>query len=577
MMQELTSLHSSLAASAAQAQVAHAQVLGKAGPNPSAAFVPMSNGPSVVPARRKSSMTAVKASGVPMNKKRASLANISRRDSIISQSSAPARSNDEAYFADQKEASPASSSYYHAYSEVPMAIAPSSASTTMSNGQSTLMPNGDDHGFQYARPPSSSGAYSTFAHSTFGHGAIPAGAPPQEAPYYGHYDHSALYTGMAPTSSLATSTPETFSHLGANAPIEYNGYAAPLSHAYQHQSEMSEWRNHEVGPRGEEHYHPEGGAVKSNSNFQSTLSAHLAMRAPILRPGRGVSPPPSTSHSLRPGSSSSISPMDRPVLPPLSSLSRPGTGHSNTTGPRSGLMDPSQVSFLFRPSSSSSDDKRPYTSPSEPHLAKRPTLPSVRTTSAVRPGSRGSVLDPPSLFETSKSRMASQLPFEARRATSSAGRESAADRLKASPPTSHSPFRFQPPPLPGQGATAQQGLTSYRPISRDRPLTGNLPSLSTTLDSLKRSRELRGREEDYETKRLRPFTSGDLPPPSSFGNTSGVGENMKQEEDETYIEPNGGARRISIASLVDGHDEASVVSQATSPPVMKEENEEESN
>lgn len=464
-----------------------------------------------------------------------------------------------------------------------MALAPSNASTTMSNGQSSLLPNGEDHSFQYARPPSSAGAYSTFAHSNFGHGAIPPGSAPQEAPYYAHYDHSAVYTGMAPTSSHATSTPAPFSHLVvASAPSEYSTYPAPLSHPYQHQPETSEWKTHEVGPRGEEHYHTENGAAKSSSNFQSTLSAHLAMRAPILRPGRGVSPPPSTSHSLRPTSSSSIGPMDRPVLPPLSSLSRPGTGHSNITGPRSGLLEASPISFLFRPSSS--DDKRPYTSPAEPHLANnRPVLPSVRTTSAIRPDSRGSVLDPPSLFETRKNRMASQLPSEARRGASSASREFTVDRLKASPPASHSVFRFQPPPLHGQGAGMQQGLTSlYRPISRDRPLTGSLPSLSTTLDSLKRTRELRGREEEHASKRLRPFTSGDLPPPSSFGSTSDAGEDRgkvaKQEEDDCYAEVSGDARRVSIASLVDAHDEPPTSAKAPSPMVtMKKEQVDESN
>jgi hypothetical protein len=568
MMQQLTSLHSSLAASAAQAQVAHAQVLGKAGmaSTPAAAFVPIQSVSSALSTgRRKSSMTAK-----PPKKKRSSVVSTPRRDSMISQSSAPARSADEAYFADQKEETPPSNTY-HPYAESSVGMNPSGSATASAvnlNSPSSLLSTGSADIFQFARPPSSSGAFSsTFGHSTFGHGAIPVTVSHEAASYYAPYNQQALYSSVPPPSISTTAPVTSFAQMVPGGLNGYSTYPSSLSHTFD-QPQTHEWRQSEIGPRGEMYNRGEGSAAPKSSNFQSTLSAHLAMRAPVLRPGRGVSPP-STAHSVRPSSSSSIGPIDRPVLPPLSSLSRPGTSNSSinnsinfNTGRRPSLLDANQILSINR---GGGDDKRPYTSPAQPHLvgqhsyqAARPMLPSVRPTSAIRPGSRGLMFEPSSLFDNGRGRR----PYElSNRSTSSAIRDSLNDRLRGSPPSHHhSPFRFQPPPLPNQSSSSlQPSYSTLRPISRDRPMTGNLPSLSTTLDTLKRARESRGRDEDYTFKRLRPFTSGDLPPPpSSFGEDRITLRPLKMEEGEDQRQEGhvaGGSRRVSIASLVEGNSE----------------------
>ena len=111
MMQQLTSLHSSLAASAAQAQVAHAQVLSKAGTG----SAPLANQGSWQGTARRKSSVASKGS----SKKRASIVSTAaRRDSNISTTPTPGRGDaaqmGNSYSAREGESSPGAteSSYY---------------------------------------------------------------------------------------------------------------------------------------------------------------------------------------------------------------------------------------------------------------------------------------------------------------------------------------------------------------------------------------------------------------------------------------------------------------------------------
>ena len=555
MMQDLTSLHSTLAANAAQAQVAHAQVLSKP-----LGGAPVGQSSAVHPASRRKSSVTVKGASTLAKKRHSIVAKEGRRDSTHARTTPPTRldgrpssASPHGYFADQRDPSPTSNGagYYHTYSSGAAGPAPEGHSASAG------------HGFQYSRPPSSSGPYSAFASSAY----------TSSAPESGHYSSygqapASHYTGSASTH---TAYPPAF---GAQHDAKHHHYDAyQVSPPPFHQTDVVEWRGHELGPRGEDYYSSESNPIRSN--FQSTLSAHLAMRTPILRPGRAFSPPPSTAHSGRPSSSSSMATMDRPVLPPLSSLSRPGTAHSTNAAPapagfaangsrRPSLMD-SNGHIPALPGLG--DDRRPYTSPADQHLSTsngRPTLPSVSTTGGMRPSSRGTVMDQPSMIHSAKG--TARLPPHTAsgsmtrsysRPSSSAGHgDPLAERLRTSPPSSHSPFHFQPPPLPGPATTtalaplsssgtgAAMTVDWKRPVSRDRVSFGALPSLSNTLDSLKRSREAgppREKRDEYAVKRHRPFTSGDLPAPPKFGVQHGKdsGEGVQ------------GARRVSIASLVD--------------------------
>lgn len=514
MMQELTTLHSSLAASAALSQVAQSQVLSKTGP--------MAGG-SVV--RRKSSIAA---KGVIASKRRPSAPNAladGRRHSygytgIGPPPGAPLDSNGH---------SPMTPYVYDG------ALSPTSAA---------YPPPGSGHGFSYGSRPSSSAGLG-YAHGTF---TSPWPSQTQDGYYSGaHQDHS---------------YPPPVSQHGHYAPY---GPAPDEVYGHEHEGAPPSWRPSSSG--GEMHGEP-------TSRYESTLSAHLHMRAPTLRSGRAGSPP-STAQSLRPSSSSSLAMTDRPTLPPLSSLSRPGTAHGAAgmsahplpgSSRRPSLMETGSLSAL--PSlSAAGDESRPYTSPSAGGgPTPRPSLPSVRTTSAVRPGSRGSVLDPPSFFESSMGRSHPPTNREEpgfRRPSSSSGAlRRAEDGVRTSPPSSNSPFHFQPPPLGGSAAHSYQRPSSLsRPSSRDRLSTPSawppaLPPLSNTLSGLKRSRDqgLDGRpaEDDASPKRMRPFTSGDMPAPPHFGSSSHSERRTSaaQADIEDELPARMSERRVSIASLV---------------------------
>lgn len=578
MMQELTSLHSSLAASAAQAQVAHAQVLSKNG-----IAAPATPQAPIEGATRRKSLINSKGSN---KKKTSSTSSAVRRNSRASQTPTPSRvdpiSSSQGYFADQRGVSPNSGatngSYYQATYPNVSGQYPLPMTTSSGHGYpSSLAPRGGAP----PPPPSQSQAYPAYSASTFSN-------HPQIAPYYSapneqashsitHSQNTAAGPMIVPGNEVQTAFVQSF----GNADAQHQGReysTAPTYQPFHHQYApvVSDWRHEEVGPRGEMSIE----SRRAPSNFQSTLSAHLAMPTPILRPGP-IGSPPSTSHSLRPSSSHSM--INRPVLPPLSSLSRPGTAQSSSLGHnfdlnggrRSSLTSTGPISA--GPHSAGSvlrfdEDGRPFTSPhaqmeppSPANRYPRPILPSVsRPLTALRPSSRGSMLDLPSFLDaSSKDQLVppQTAPGGARRPLSSAGREVfPSSRNYASPPASHSPFRFQPPPLANQASPrlSHKPSSLSRPVSRDRIPYGALPSLSNALDSLKRARESRGRDEDYFIKRARPFTSGDLPAPPKFGEVVSDVRNDKQdikEEDESSNENFVGSRRVSIASLLDGKKE----------------------
>ncbi|UZJ55271.1 hypothetical protein CBS101457_004591 [Exobasidium rhododendri] len=592
MMQELTSLHSSLAASAAQNQVAHAQVLNKTGP--AVTLAGQGNTP-IGSSRRKSSVVA-KSGTASLAKKRASLSGgggaqkAPRRDSSMSQTmeqSVQSPNSATPYFLDERDHSPNSNGQF--YGVYPCEESGIVAGVPHS-GQYVL----PSSSFQYSRHPPTSGPFSAFASSTF------TSVAPSENGYYSNFDHNVSYGGGHGHGHGHHSTVATASLPVADSHTPYNTFAAPppptdyevsysTSHLppFQQEHIINDWRSHDVGPRGEAPFHSEGNSIhKSNSNFQSTLSAHLAMRTPVYRPGRVISPPPpSTAQSVRPSSSSSasINNLDRPVLPPLSSLSRPGTSANNSStnnastslafsvnSRRPSLMDLASLPGL------NGEDRRPSTSPASHHMgnstmfsgngASRSVLPSVRSIQGIRPHSRSSHLEAPQLFNSNRSRVP---PYTSSGSIGSSAHlaSTTADRLRNSPPaSSHSPFRFQPPPLAGQmnsAATAQPRTLAgeyphvRRPVSRDRiSFCETLPSLSNTLDNLKRSREaasLLEKDERSTAKRLRPFTSGDLPTAPRFRAAKGVPIEAGNTSDEEMPRPppTSDARRVSIASLLD--------------------------
>ncbi|PWZ01303.1 hypothetical protein BCV70DRAFT_205092 [Testicularia cyperi] len=203
---------------------------------------------------------------------------------------------------------------------------------------------------------------------------------------------------------------------------------------------------------------PEG---PPRSSYESTLSAHLHMRTPVLAkrgransppPSRGsirlsldagttpILPPPGSSHGRPPGSSHGmrpITPHDRPVLPPLTSLtpgpSRPGTGAVGASRPGSvagfsaaaaaAAAQPTRLPSIDQQLMATSVEldreeearmdgaARPYTSPAGGHDGPedggrgktKPFLPPSSLRSSARPslgnGNEGRLSTPSSLFD----------------------------------------------------------------------------------------------------------------------------------------------------------------------------------
>ncbi|PWN35886.1 uncharacterized protein FA14DRAFT_48631 [Meira miltonrushii] len=325
--------------------------------------------------------------------------------------------------------------------------------------------------------------------------------------------------------------------------MQPSSYRYDVPGSYSRPSFSSPWQQGHAAPHMHNGYAPPDEHAYGGHSYQDRYADA------VPRGARGVSPP---LYSSRP----STSVADRPILPPLSSLSRPGTAHGaagmsahplppTPTSRRPSMMETHTYPAAL-PSYTSSSEDRPYTSPPGGAYAAgamgsqmRPTLPNVRTSSAIRPGSRGSsVLEPPSFMDSH------------RRPSSSSGTAYPVlgNGERTSPPSNQSPFQFQPPPLSASVQPRQSSLS--RPPSSSGPPPA-LPPL------LKRSREA---EDEYSGKRIRPFTSGDMPAPSRFGDNhdgyrrkSVVYEDREAEASPPYVPPSSvPEHRVSIASLVEG-------------------------
>ncbi|KAN0066221.1 Up in starvation [Thecaphora frezii] len=281
------------------------------------------------------------------------------------------------------------------------------------------------------------------------------------------------------------------------------------------------------------------------SSFESTLSAHLHMRTPTLskrtsmslRPASPTQAPPSrqgprgsmdvgsfsilqppgSSHSIRP-----ITPHDRPVLPPLSSLtpsaSRPGTSaggiNERLPGSRKGSMAPNATSHLpglvntlsglTEEEGTGNDALRPSTSPSTGlgGLAHaRPPLP------------------------LSSLRSLSRTSFSLGRGA--AGPDGGSSMLPARHGSSAGLAEFTVSGGERRPVTSAASLgPRLRPLSRGGPTSGALPPLSSTLASIG-SRRSSAFMREHGSRLARPSLefptltgggdSGDIRPKSAGG------------------------------------------------------------
>ncbi|SPO34974.1 uncharacterized protein PSFLO_00445 [Pseudozyma flocculosa] len=263
------------------------------------------------------------------------------------------------------------------------------------------------------------------------------------------------------------------------------------------------------------------------SSFESTLSAHLHMRTPTLSkrtstslrpvsPSQGppsrqgprgstdvgsfpALPPSGSSHGIRPISSHGnrpITPHDRPVLPPLSSLtpsaSRPGTAAGGISGllpppSRSGSLavaPPSQLpsidQHLLNASANLSDGE------GRPSDFRRPSSsPATGPGGLGRPGTASSSLAKPQLALSS-------LRAGSRTSYGLEGGPIGPDAPPSGPParlgSSAGLAEFN---ISGERRPTTSGASlgpKLRPLSRGGPSAAALPPLSTTLAGLESRR-----------------------------------------------------------------------------------------
>ncbi|CEH12819.1 rna polymerase ii transcription factor [Ceraceosorus bombacis] len=550
MMAELTGLHTTLAASAAQAQHARAQVLGKANTLTAGQATSATN-------RRKSTGGRLKQES----------RSDSRRGSWVEALSPEMN----AYVSPQQAA--------HVASPYAQRGAFPTASHVEGFGANSPV-------YHFGSRGSLSGPAGNAAHPS-----EPLSAPAHAA------SHGFAYTFPAPSEANTHGGYELDNrhHLGGAAnggypygaeihpPYPSRGHLEPTHNSAP--AESADWRfdAHHGAPH--EYQDAPRRVSQQPSGFQSTLAAHLQMRTPTLAKGR-VSPPlpgsshgrPFSSHGARPGSAggppSAVS--DRPILPPLSSLSRPGTGHGGPSPgiPRSSHGTGSALPFGSNLGDSSTSDRRPGTSSANAgdFGTSSSTVPAaVRGVS--RPTSRSGLLDLTSLPSLVS-------PIEARPATGSNSRlPSRAGISSSSANASSSVFRFQPPPLqrdargvpggilerPGSSSgphdVRSTGLSRSRPGSSSGPRGGVSfdilpPLIDRDRERLRRKAAGKGASPGPDAKRLRPSTSGELHRPPRFGESS--------SRDEPSIAPPPADmmqnRRVSIANLCD------VPSRSRSPP-----------
>lgn len=345
----------------------------------------------------------------------------------------------------------------------------------------------------------------------------------------------------------------------------------PMAGYGRHQSSMEQQPAPIFNQFFSEQYTPGG------YSYQSTLSADQ-VRTSTLAKAHPLSPSlPSSSHGRPPTSS-----LDRRTLPPIGSLSRPGTSQGANALPAP--LSPTQLPVTTisanqadgggsRPPTSGGDLGRAFrfTRRSsmldlpEMTLDNRPASSSMRPPEGAAPSSRAGLPGGShrGIFDSASN------GYDSFRGFSSAGRLNSSSGLSAlgdpmrTPSTSYgpmdgafelrtspngaSPFRFQAPDV-----TRDEATTSAAEFFRDRPLTGGSTfsrPRSTLFGSIGKNRSgpreaaadvassptgLRGGrlgtgvrfqdeldDDDPRRARLnkRPFTSGDLPPPR-FGSGS---------------------------------------------------------
>ncbi|KAI3483049.1 hypothetical protein L1887_54070 [Cichorium endivia] len=395
MMQELSSLHASLAQSAAQAQHAHAQVLGK------------SSSPGALIASHNHTGRRGKGGG------KTSAANRAARGGGNDRSGSPVTSNTNAIHAAQQnsqgiyEPNPYPSVYESA--DPPASAPPATAFSTP--GHPASMPIWSSHDPQYVQqggqpvgfgvsmtpgapgqpfevaPHPSQQQAAHFAsnsgsalrqeqateflapHSSYHDEGLPPGHPSYMPPYDA-YRRQPQELERRPSANIADASSLSAQAWRTNGPPletalagSYTGaeFEAAEGHTQRPSFSNPFWRNSTGGgavasddPYAAHYPATElaAGDSEFRSQYESTLSAHLHMRTPTLaKRARANSPPPSRG-SIR----ASLDAGSAPLLPP------PGSAHG-------------------RPSSSA-QGSRPLTSQNRPVL---PPLSSI-TPSASRPG-----------------------------------------------------------------------------------------------------------------------------------------------------------------------------------------------
>ncbi|GAC93168.1 potential zinc finger protein [Pseudozyma hubeiensis SY62] len=388
MMQELSSLHASLAQSAAQAQHAHAQVLGK------------SSSPGALIASHNHTARRGKGSGKTSAATRAARGAGHERSGSPSSPQETPQNHSEASNPGMYAQNVGYSAAFDGLNTAPTISAPTHFGA---NTPSMAVWPGQGHQYGHSAPdqshPAPSAPYGAPSQSF----DIPPHATPQEAQYYageaapapeyappqplyhtdalpeGHADRymasfdpygrsTAVLAERRLSGQLATASAPVQSWRPTGPPLEtalagshYAAADAASSATHPPAFVNPFWRssNAEYVPADGEELAPQyhsgfsDGEADPRSHYESTLSAHLHMRTPTLAkraradsppPSRGsirasfdagsapLLPPPGSAHGRPPSSAHGGRPLtshNRPVLPPLSSItpsaSRPGT------------------------------------------------------------------------------------------------------------------------------------------------------------------------------------------------------------------------------------------------------------
>ncbi|SJX62409.1 uncharacterized protein SRS1_13256 [Sporisorium reilianum f. sp. reilianum] len=383
MMQELSSLHASLAQSAAQAQHAHAQVLGKSS-SPGALIASHNHtgrrgkgGGKTAAATRSGRTAANERSGSP-NMPDQTQHNASEpiaHDMYASSAAYPAAYN----------GANSTASFAAPALAAPMPVWPGQGPpyAQQAPDQAHLGPSAPFHAAAqpFDMPPHLAQQQASYFASEVGapeYGApqppyhaegLPEGHPDRYAASFESYGRPAPeLAGRRPSGQLSAAMGQAQVWRPSGPPVEtalagsqYMGAEAEIADGAAQGPAFSNpfWRGSNAGflPTSDDAFAPQhhGGSHEADhrSHFESTLSAHLHMRTPTLAkrarassppPSRGsirasfdagsamLLPPPGSAHGRPPGSAQGGRPStshNRPVLPPLSSItpsaSRPGT------------------------------------------------------------------------------------------------------------------------------------------------------------------------------------------------------------------------------------------------------------